>query len=86
MLIARYRCGSEVKGSQHWKEEEDRRCRICQKEEENIEHVLKECEATKSEIQLNEFLGEEGKGLEIMKWIEKVTREAEKGDGIEGEK
>jgi hypothetical protein len=85
MLIARYRCGSEVKGSQHWREEEDRRCRICQKEEENIEHLLKECEATKSEIQLNEFLGEEGKGLKVMKWIEKVRREVEKGDGIEGE-
>jgi len=85
MLIARYRCGSEVKGSQHWREEEDRRCRICQKEKENIEHILKEYEVTKSEIQLEEFLGEKGKGLEVMKWIEKVRKEAEKRDRIEGE-
>lgn len=62
MLIVRYRCGSEVKSSQHWREEEDRRCRLCQREEENLDHILKECEATKSEIQLEEFLREEGKG------------------------
>ncbi|XP_077278957.1 uncharacterized protein LOC143906639 [Temnothorax americanus] len=85
MLIARYRCGSEVKGSQHWREEEDRRCRICQKEEENIEHILKECEATKSEIQLKEFLGKEGKRLEVMKKIERVRKEAEEREGWEGE-
>ncbi|XP_071636284.1 uncharacterized protein [Temnothorax longispinosus] len=84
MLIARYRCGSEVKGSKHWREEEDRRCRICQKEE-NIEHILRKCEATKSEIQLKEFLGEEGKGLEVMKWIGKIRKEAEKMEGMEGE-
>jgi len=28
-LIARYRCGNETRGSQHWREEEDRKCRIC---------------------------------------------------------
>lgn len=68
MLIVRYRCGSEVKSSQHWREEEDRRCRLCQeekREEENLDHILKECEATKSEIQLEEFLREEGKGSEV---------------------
>jgi len=38
-----------------------------------------------SEIQLEEFLGEKGKGLEVMKWIEKVKKEAKKRDRIEGE-
>lgn len=81
MLIVRYRCGSEVKSSQHWREEENRRCRLCQREEENLDHILKECEATKSEIQLEEFLREEGKGSEVMRWIEKVRKEDRSGEG-----
>lgn len=81
MLIVRYRCGSEVKSSQHWREEEDRRCRLCQREEENLDHILKECEATKSEIQLEEFLREVGKDSEVMRWIEKVRREDRSGEG-----
>lgn len=31
-LIARFRCGNEMRGNQHWKEEEERKCRICEKE------------------------------------------------------
>lgn len=46
--IARYRCENEWKRSQHWREEEDGACRICGKEEEHLEHILRK--ATKSEI------------------------------------
>lgn len=31
--------------------------------------MLRECETTKNEMQIEEFLNEEGKGLEIMKKI-----------------
>ncbi|KYN07529.1 hypothetical protein ALC62_01731 [Cyphomyrmex costatus] len=61
-LIARFRCENETKGGQYWKQEEKRKCR---------------CEETKSEMRAKEFIGEEGKGLEIMKKIEKARREAQ---------
>ncbi|XP_025998026.2 trichohyalin-like [Solenopsis invicta] len=74
-LIARYRCGNETRGSQYWREEAERRCRICKREEESLYHMIKECEATKSEMTLEEIIGEEGKGLQTMKRIEKVRME-----------
>lgn len=71
-LIARYKCRNETKGSQHWREE-DRRCRICRAAEESMFHILNECEASKNELRIEEFVEE--KGLKLMKWIEKVRRE-----------
>lgn len=38
-------------------------------------HILKECEATKNELRIEELVEEEGKGLKVMKWIEEVRRE-----------
>lgn len=35
-LIARYRCGNEMKGTQHWRETEDKVCRICDNKEKSI--------------------------------------------------
>jgi len=74
IMIARYRCGNEMKGNQHWLKEEDRKCRICGEETESIAHVLKECEETRDEMPEGEFLKEDGKGWEIMKRIEEVRR------------
>jgi len=71
-LVARYKCGNEIRGSQHWREKEKRKCRICGETEENLVHVLKECEITKNEIPIEKFIGEEGKGLELMKRIERA--------------
>jgi len=60
-LIASYRCGNEMKGGQHWRENG----RTCGDRggsgEENIMYVQKECEATKDEMPIKEFLSEEGK-------------------------
>lgn len=61
-LIARYRCGNEMKKGQYWKEEEEGRSRICGETKENLTHVLKECKETRDEMGLEEFLNEEGKG------------------------
>jgi len=71
--IARYRCGSEVRGGYYWKETE-RECRICGKGEESLKHVLKECKATKDEISMEEFLSEEGNGLNIMRKIDEPRK------------
>ncbi|KAL6419160.1 hypothetical protein ACFW04_014037 [Cataglyphis niger] len=62
-------------------EAEDRVCRICEKEEESIEHVIRECLASRNDMQISEFLSEKGKGLEIMKRIEqeKGKKGKEKG-------
>lgn len=34
-------------------------------------HVLRKCKATKTNMQTDEFIGKEGKDLEVMKRIEK---------------
>lgn len=53
-------------------EEVERRCRICREKIENILHILKECDETKHEMTVEEFLKEDGKGREIMKWIDRI--------------
>lgn len=42
-------------------------------------HILKECEATKNELRIEEFVSEEAKGLKLIKWIEKLRRENRRG-------
>ncbi|KAJ3664926.1 hypothetical protein Zmor_000459 [Zophobas morio] len=39
-MTARFRCGNEEKENNFWIDEIDRRCRICWREEETIEHML----------------------------------------------
>lgn len=77
-IIARYRCGNETRGSQYWREEDDRRCRICKRAEESMSHILRECEETKSEITI-EFIGEEGKGNRIDEKDRENKRRSRKG-------
>lgn len=86
-MIARYRCGSETRGSKHWLEEAEKKCRICGEGTENIVHILKECEETKDEMTVEEFLKEDGSGREMMKRIDKIRegkRREEKGKESEG--
>lgn len=73
-LIARYRYGNELKGGQYWREIEERTCRVCGRGEESLTHVLKECEATRDNIQNEDFLSEKGRRLEIMRKIERERR------------
>ncbi|KYQ51025.1 hypothetical protein ALC60_09821 [Trachymyrmex zeteki] len=76
-LVTRFICGNETKEGQYWREDEKKRCRICHAAEKNMTHILKECEETKSEMQMEEFIGVEDKGLETMKRIDKARKEAE---------
>ncbi|XP_018397774.1 PREDICTED: golgin subfamily A member 6-like protein 1 [Cyphomyrmex costatus] len=67
------------------REEEERLVKINEsRSEENVIHMLKECTETKSEKQMVEFLGEEGKGIETMKKIDKARKEAEKRERRNG--
>lgn len=73
-LIARYRCGNELRGGQYWREIEERTCRVCGRGEESLTHVLKECEATRDKIRSEDLLSEENRELEIMRKIERENR------------
>lgn len=48
-------------------------------------HVLRECEKTKDEMPMEEFLKGDGKGCEVMKKIDRISKEKEK-DMENGEK
>lgn len=78
-LIARYKYGNELKENQHWKEIEDKTYKVCENGKESLMHVLRECQATRSNIQI-EFLSKERKGLDVMRRIEQERR---KKQGIE---
>ena len=41
--IDRFRLGNEVKECMYWEKEENRKCRICEWEEETWEHVWEGC-------------------------------------------
>lgn len=82
-LIARYRCGNETRGSKHWSEEEERKCRVCKEKIEDWRHILTECVETKEEIEIEKLLGENGEGYEIMKRIDKIREERRKEEETE---
>jgi len=54
---------------------DDRKCRICRWAEESLLHTLKECDVTKNEMLIEEFIGKEEKELELMKKIKKKLKE-----------
>jgi len=68
------------------REKKDRRCRICRVAEESV-FLLKECEMTKNEVRIEEFMGEEGKDIvnEKGKDIKKRKREWDRGKKVEQE-
>jgi len=43
MRKARYRLGEKIKEGRYWEKEENRLCRMCEREEESWEHVWEEC-------------------------------------------
>lgn len=45
-IFYRFRFGSETRSSKFWKSEEERKCRLCGEEVENIAHVLEKCRIT----------------------------------------
>ena len=69
-LLARFRCGNEVKASRFWEEADKKICRMCRKEEETIEHVIYKCERTKMiGVPVEEVLDQSGKGLKYIRRI-----------------
>ncbi|KAG7197004.1 hypothetical protein KM043_017540 [Ampulex compressa] len=48
-LIARFSCENEARGNQYWRDMEDRICRVCGKDIEDMDHIARECVGTKEE-------------------------------------
>lgn len=51
------------------------------KKEKKVLHILRECEATRGEISIEEFLNKEGKGQNVMKKINEWNNMNRKKDG-----
>ena len=82
-LVAKFRCGKESKGGQYWREREDRVCRICEREEETIEHLIRGCEEEGEGGGVKDLLADAGEDLEEMKRIikERERRRVERRGG-----
>ncbi|KAG7196729.1 hypothetical protein KM043_016066 [Ampulex compressa] len=75
-LIARFRCENEARGNQYQRDMEDRICRVCEKNIEYMDHIVRECVGTKEGWAVEELLKEDGSGWEAMRRIVGI-REAE---------
>lgn len=70
-----------MRGSRHWNEEEERKCKICKKGIEDWNHILRECEETKGEIEMKVLLEDYEVIKKIKRIREKRRREEEEGEG-----
>ena len=62
-ILAKYRCGKKTKAREYWKEEREKRCRLCKRKEEDLRHVIKECEIMGGPKNTEKILNETGEGL-----------------------
>lgn len=94
--IARFRCGNKARKNQHWKNERNWKCRLCRRDIENKQHILKVCIKTKEKMTAKEFLKKDENEREIMRKIEKIRKaslkekemkieEAKEGNKVEQE-
>nr|XP_033199428.1 vicilin-like seed storage protein At2g18540 [Bombus vancouverensis nearcticus] len=83
-IVARFRCSNETSAREHWKEEGERACRLCKKGEEDLKHILEECEITGGARNMVETLNETGEGLAELKAIIEERRVAEEGEERQG--
>ena len=79
-ILARFRCGNETKAREYWKEEEEKRCRLCKKKEEDPRHVIEECEITGGPKDTEKILNETGEGLTELKTITEKRRAIQDGE------
>ncbi|KYN06484.1 hypothetical protein ALC62_02560 [Cyphomyrmex costatus] len=59
--------------------EEERKCRLCARERENVEHLKNRCEYVREKGDKDvDVLNEDGRGLRWMEMIERVRGERER--------
>ena len=83
-ILARFRCGNETKAREYWKEEDEKRCRLCERNEEDLRHVIEECEITGGPKDIGKVLNETGEGLTELKAIIKKRRANDRKDAQQG--
>ncbi|XP_033174902.1 uncharacterized protein LOC105680298 [Bombus impatiens] len=68
-ILARFRYEHQTKAREYWKEEGEKRCRLCRRKEEDLRHVIEECEITRGPKDIGKTLNETGEGLAELKAI-----------------
>ncbi|KYN42053.1 hypothetical protein ALC56_03522 [Trachymyrmex septentrionalis] len=81
--IARWRCGNEERGNKYWLNEEERKCRLCERERENVDHLKNKCVYVRERGGRNVdggvcVLNEDGRGIGWMEMIERLRRDRER--------
>jgi len=68
-IMTRFKLCNEWRASKYWTDEEKRKCRMCGREEETGEHVLKASDYTAQEQEADMIMNGEGDGIEWMKIV-----------------
>ena len=79
-ILARFRCGNETKAREYWKEEGEKGCWLCKRKEEDLRHVMEECEITGGSKDTEKVLNETGEGLVELKTIIEKRRVRQDGE------
>ncbi|XP_043587999.1 vicilin-like seed storage protein At2g18540 [Bombus pyrosoma] len=79
-ILARFRCGNETKAREYWKEEGEKRCRLCKRKEKDLRHVIKECEITEGSKDTEKILKKTGEELIELKTIMAKRRAIQDGE------
>ena len=83
-ILSRFRCGNEINAREYWKEEGEKRCRLCRRKED-LRHVIEECEITGGPKDIGKTLNETGEGLTELKAIIEKTRTNDRKDAQQGD-
>ena len=51
-LVARFRLRAENRSSKYWRNESERKCSLCEEEEESLEHIFEKCKWKKGRKKL----------------------------------
>ena len=79
-ILGRFRCGNETKAREYWKEEGGKRCRLCKRKEEDLRHVIGECEITGRTKETQKILNETGEGIRDLKATIEKRRAIQDGE------
>ena len=79
-ILATFRCGNETKAREYWKEEEEKRCRLCKRKEEDLRHVIEECEIMGGPKETEKILNKTGEGIMELKAIMEKRKAIQDGE------
>lgn len=74
-IIARFKCGNEERKNKYWKNEQDKRCRLCMDNEKSLEHLALNWKY--GENSKNNTRRPKGAGAEWMRRVIKRRKEIE---------